>query len=183
MSAFDFLSSDIDIDSFLAAQEKYRKLKNSEIDSIPKDEIILAVTCWIEGKFAEDWSDMGRIINGLPTPCLNIYCADYVAKEVLNGGFSQAFFNTSRDFIGAGAEGFRAVGCEGLAAVIESALKINFDSGKKAVGRSIEDFLMFSESGEYSECDRKFIERYNSEKISDRAYEYIMKYKKYFGDE
>ncbi len=182
MSTFDFLSGNTDIDSFIAKQNKYKALKRSELDDVPEDEIILAVTCWIEGKFAEDWSDMGKVINGLPTPCLNIYCADYVAKEIMNGGFSQAFFNTSRDFIGAGAEGFRAVGYDRVDEIIERALKVNFDGGK-ATGRSIEDFLLFSESGDYDELDKEFYGVFSDEKFAELGYEYIMRYKKYFGDE
>ncbi len=182
MSKFDFLSSYTDIDSFIAKQEKYKKLKKAELDSIPKEELVLAVTCWVEGKFADDWSDMGRVINSLPTPCLNVYCADYVAKEIINGGFAQAFFNTSRDFIGAGAEGFRAIGFSKPAEIIEQALKINYDSGKKPTGRSINDFLDFSSSGEYEKSDKEFYDVFSDEKFSLLAYDYIMKYRKYFGD-
>ena len=182
MSTFDFLSGSTDIDSFIEKQNKYKSLKRSELDSVPKDEIVLAVTCWIEGKFKEDWSDMAQVINGLPTPCLNLYCADYIAKEVLNGGFSQAFFNTSRDFIGAGAEGFRGIGYEKIDGIIERALKINFDSGK-AMGRSLEDFFALSEDSEYDELDNEFYSLFDDKKFTVLAYDYIMKYKKYFGNE
>lgn len=183
MSKFDFLSGNTDIDSFIAKQDKYKKLKRSELDSVPKEEIVLAVTSWIEGKFSEDWSDMATVINGLPTPCLNVYCADYITKEVMNGGFSQAFFNTSRDFIGAGAEGFRAIGYEKADEIIEKALKLNFDSGTRAGGHSIEDFLAFSENSEYDDIDNEFYGVFSDEKFTDLAYDYIMRYKKYFGDE
>lgn len=185
MSKFDYLSnaSFEGAEQFMAKQEAYKNLKRSELDAIPESEIVLAVTSWIEGKFSEDWSDMGRVINSLPTPCLNVYCADYIAKEILNGGFAQAFFNTSRDFIGAGAEGFRALGYGEPAEVIERALKINYDSGSKAAGHSLEDFLDFSSNGEYDETDRDFCGVFSNEKFSSLAYEYIMKYKKYFGNE
>ena len=182
MSKFDFLSGNTDIDSFIAKQDKYKSLKRSELDNVPRKEIVLAVTCWIEGKFSEDWSDMAKVINGLPTPCLNLYCADYVTKEIMNGGFAQAFFNTSRDFIGAGAEGFRAIGYEKADGIIERALKINFDSGK-ATGHSIEDFFALSENSDYDELDKEFYETFDDEKFAAMAYDYIMKYKKYFGDE
>ncbi len=182
MSKFDFLSGNADIDSFIAKQDKYKSLKRSELSDVPKEEIVLAVTCWIEGKFADDWSDMGKVINGLPTPCLNLYCADYVTKEIMNGGFSQAFFNTSRDFIGAGAEGFRALGYEKADEIIERALKINSDSEKPS-GHSIEDFFALSENGDYDELDKEFYSVFSDEKFTELAYDYIMSYKKYFGDE
>ena len=181
MSTFDFLSGNTDIDSFIEKQNKYKSLKRADLDSVPKEEIILAVTCWIEGKFNEDWSDMAKVINGLPTPCLNLYCADYVTKEIMNGGFSQAFFNTSRDFIGAGAEGFRALGYEKADEVIERALKINFDSGK-TLGHSIDDFFALSENSDYDELDKEFHSLFDDEKFTALAYDYIMRYKKYFGD-
>ncbi len=163
-------------------RKRYASLKNSEIDGLSRNEIVFAATSWIEGKFAEDWSDMCERINSLPTPCLNLYCADYTAKEILNGGFGQAFFNASRDFIGAAAEGFRALNYPEAADVIENALKIHYDSGNKAAGRSIEDFIAFTSSGEYEDADKAFDSAYDEEKFNSLAYDYIMRYKKYFGD-
>ena len=188
MSKFDFLNISADgifpgAEEFMAKQKEYASLKRDQLDSIPKDEVILAVTSWIEGKFAEDWHDMCDVINSLPTPCLNVYCADYVTKEILNGGFAQAFFNSSRDYIGAAAEGFRAINYPEPADIIEDALKINFDSGKKISGRSLEDFLDFARGDEYESQDRKFCEIFDDKKFDSLAYDYIMKYKKYFGEE
>lgn len=183
MSKFDFLTDgSTGIEEFMAKQEKYKDLKKDDLDSIPKDEFVFAVTCWIEGKFTADWSDMCSVINSLPTPCLNVFCADYVTKEIVNGGFAQAFFNTSRDFIGAGAEGLRALGYGEPAEVIERGLKMNFDSGKKPAGRSLAEFLAFSESGDYDGLDKDFGNVFDGEKFSALAYDYIMKYRKYFGD-
>ena len=185
MSKFDFLNLTADIpnvEEFMKKQEKYSSLKRDDLEGIPESEIVPAVTSWIEGKFSEDWHDMCNVINSLPTPCLNIYCANYVAKEVLNGGFAQAFFNSSRDYIGAAAEGFRALEYPMLADIIENALKINFDSGKKISGRSIVDFLEFAGSDEYNALDEKFCTAFDDEKFNKLAYGYIMKYKKYFGE-
>ena len=110
MSKFDFLSSEdfADAESFMEQRKRYASLKRSELKSIPEDELVFAVTSWIEGKFSEDWRNMGEVINSLPTPCINVYCANHIKNEVQSGGFGQAFFNTSRDFIGIAAEGFRA---------------------------------------------------------------------------
>ena len=82
MSKFDFLdlAADTGAEEFMAKQKAYASLKRDELDGIPESEIVLAVTSWIEGKFKEDWSDMCEVINSLPTPCLNLYCADYVTK-------------------------------------------------------------------------------------------------------
>ena len=187
MSKFDFLNFTADgipdIEEFMAEQKKYASLKRDELESIPESEIVLAVTSWIEGKFAEDWSDMCSVINSLPTPCLNIYCANYVTKEILNGGFAQAFFNSSRDYIGAAAEGFRALEYNEPANIIENALKIHFDSGKIISGRSIEDFLEFAGGEEYDELDKKFCKIFDAKKFDKLSYGYIIKYKKYFGEE
>ena len=188
MSKFDFLGLAEDgllqgAEEFMAKQKAYASLKRDELDSIPESEIVLAVTSWVEGKFKEDWSDMCEVINSLPTPCLNVYCANYVTNELLNGGFAQAFFNSSRDYIGAAAEGFRAIDYPEPADIIEDALKINFDSGKKISGRGIEDFLDFSGSGEYGSQDEKFCKAFDEKKFDKLAYSYIIKYKKYFGEE
>lgn len=184
MSKFDFLTSgDIGgAEEFMARQKRYADLKREDLEKIPENEIVSAVTSWIESKFAEDWHDMGRVINSLPTPCINVYCADYAAKEVLGGGFGQAFFNTSRDFIGIAAEGFRALGYQKLGDVIEQALKINYDSGKKAAGRTIEDFLDFAAGEEYRTVDKDFQRVFDEKKFCRLAREYILKYSKYFGE-
>ena len=184
MSKFDFLASGDfhGAEEFMEKQKRYGSLKSEELESIPESEIVSAVTSWIESKFAEDWHDMGRVINSLPTPCINVYCADYAAKEILSGGFGQAFFNTSRDFIGIAAEGFRAVGYPKLGDVIEQALKINYDSGKKAAGRSIEDFLEFAANDDYKTVDKDFCRIFDEKKFGRLAKDYIIKYKKYFGE-
>ena len=185
MSKFDFLnfSEQQDAEAFMQKQKEHASLKRKSLDSVPETEIVHAVTSWIEGKFDEDWRNMCKVINSLPTPCLNIYCADYVTKEVLNGGFAQAFFNTSRDYIGAAAEGFRAVGFPETADIIEKALKINFDSGKSSSGHGIEDFLALSENDEYSDLDGEFSKAFDENRFGTLAKQYILKYKKYFGEE
>ena len=126
MGKLEFFSGGyVDAESFMAEQKAYAKLKNSELDSIPKNKLVGAVTAWVEGKFNENWSDMCEVINGLSTPCLYVYCADYITREIMNGGFSQLFFNLSRDYVGAGVSGFRAIGYNEAADIAERALKIN----------------------------------------------------------
>ena len=183
MSKFDFLSSDNfqDAEAFMERQKQYAELKRSELEKIPESEIVLAVTSWIEGKFSDDWRNMGEVINSLPTPCINVYCANYIKNEVQSGGFSQAFFNTSRDYVGIAAEGFRALGYQKLADIIEQALKVNFDSGKKVSGHSIEDFLDFAENDDYRTLDKDFCRVFDEKKFGRLARDYIIKYKKYFG--
>lgn len=184
MSKFDFLTSGElnGAEAFMERQKRYADLKRDELENIPENEIVTAVTSWIEGKFSEDWSDMGRVINSLPTPCINVYCADYVAKEILSGGFGQAFFNTSRDFIGIAAEGFRALEYNAPADIIEDALKTNFDKGIKTSRSNIEDFLEFAANDDYKKLDEDFRNKFSSEKFSRLARRYIIRYKKYFGN-
>lgn len=184
MGKLDFLGEDISLsaEEFMERQKKYAALKNSQVEGLAECEMLEAVTGWIEGKFKEDWSDMCERINSLPTPCLNVYCADYTAKEILNGGFAQVFFNLSRDFVGAAANGFRALNYEELSDIIEGALKKHYDSGAKTSDRSIEAFFALSETSEYDELDEKFNRTYDKNKLHKLAYEYIMHYKKYFGD-
>lgn len=167
---------------FMDAQKRYAELKKEELEGIPEGEIVSAVTGWIEGKFAEDWSDMCEKINSLPTPCLNVYCADYTAKEALSGGFAQVFFNTSPDFVSAAADGFRAVGCEKTASAVDKALEIHKGLDKKG-GRSLEDFLSLAENSDYAEADRDFLAAYDEKRFASLVYKYVIHYKKYFGEE
>lgn len=183
MSKYDyFYGGGNDIESFMAKHDTYKSLKNSQLESIPPEELLAAVTSWIEGKFAADWSDMCHVINDLPTPCLNIYCADYVSAEILDGGFSQAFFNTSRDFIGAAANGLRAIGMDSAADVIERALKAHFDSGVKSGGSGIDDFLSFISDDRFTALDNDFRTAFDKNIYTKRTYDYIIHYKKYFGE-
>lgn len=183
MSKFDFLSSGNfgDAEKFMELRKRYATLKSGDLDSIPADEIVFAVTSWIESKFSEDWRNMGEVINSLPTPCINVYCASYIKNEVLNGGFAQAFFNSSRDFIGVAAQGFRALGYSKLGGVVEQALKINFDSGKKPSGHGIEDFFALAENDDYRTLDKDFKRIFDAEKFNRLAREYILRYERYFG--
>lgn len=185
MSKFDYLnySGGTDAEEFMRKQKEHASLRMEQLEVIPGNEIVHAVTSWIEGKFDEDWRNMCEVINSLPTPCLNIYCADYVTKEIENGGFAQAFFNSSRDYIGAGAEGFRAIGYPEPADIIEKALKIHFDSGRKASGHSIDDFLDLAGNEDYNAADMEFRKAFDKEKFDSLAQKYILKYSKYFGEE
>lgn len=184
MSKFDLISSASleGAEEFMKKQQAYASLKRDELENIPESEIVEAVTGWIEGKFKEDWSDMCEVVNSLPTPCLNLYCADFVAKEVLDGGFGQAFFNISADFIGAAAEGFHALDCEKAAAAVEKALEINKSVGGKG-SHSFDDFLSLMSRDDYDEADEMFRKAYSRERFSALAYKYVMRYKKYFGNE
>ncbi|MBQ2824302.1 MAG: DUF4375 domain-containing protein [Oscillospiraceae bacterium] len=184
MSKFDLISAaSLDgAEEFMKKQRAYAGLKRAELENIPESEMLTAVTGWIEGKFKEDWSDMCERINDLPTPCLNLYCADYVAREVENGGFGQAFFNISADFIGAAADGFRAMDCEKAACAVEKALEIN-KSAEKGGGKSFDDFLSLMENDDYAEADEEFRAVFDRERFSSLACRYVLRYKKYFGNE
>lgn len=184
MSKFDFLSSEIfgDAEAFMEQRKRYASLKRDELESIPENELVFAVTSWIEGKFSEDWLNMGEVINSLPTPCINVYCANHIGNEVLSGGFGQVFFNSSRDYIGVAAAGFRALGYPKLADITEQALKINYDSGKRTSGHSIEDFLDFAACDDYKTVDKDFKRVFDAGKFNRLARDYILKYAKYFGE-
>ncbi len=184
MSKFDFLSSEIfgDVEAFMEQRKRYASLKRDELESIPENELVFAVTSWIEGKFSEDWRNMGEVINSLPTPCINVYCANHIGNEVLSGGFGQVFFNSSRDYIGVAAAGFRALGYPKLADITEQALKINYDSGKKTSGHSIEDFFALAENDDYRTLDKDFKRVFDEGKFNRLARDYILKYAKYFGE-
>ena len=56
VSKFDFFASDIkDADSFMKDQLRYKDLKRSELADMTENELVGAVTAWIEASFKEDW--------------------------------------------------------------------------------------------------------------------------------
>ncbi len=180
MSKFDFFASDItDADAFMQNQLRYKALKRDELADMPESEIVGAVTAWIECGFNEDWSDMGEKLNGLPTPCLNIYCAEITLKQVTGSGFSEALFNLSNDFLGIASNGFHAIGYEKLSEIIDSAVKAG--SGSKPSGRSFEDFLEFCQNDSFSTLDKDFKRCFDEAKFNRLAKQYILNYSKYFG--
>lgn len=181
MSKFDFFASDIkDADSFMKGQLRYKDLKRCDLADMSEKEIVGAVTAWIETSFREDWSDMGEKLNNLPTPCLNIYCAEITLKQVTDSGFSEAVFNLSNDFLGIAANGFRAIGYEKLAEIVDSAVKAGAD--KRPSGRSFVDFLEFSENVSFSAQDKDFRRCFEQAKFDRLAKQYILNYSKYFGN-
>lgn len=182
MSKFDFvgqLGQDSNADEFMNNQQKYRELKRSELEKMPENEIVGAVTAWIEASFKEDWSDMGERLNALPTPCLNIYCSA-VALRQISGGFAEALFNLSNDFLGIAASGFRAVGYEKLAEIIDEAVKKCGSS--RPVGRGFEDFIEFCGDERFSSLDKDFRRCFDEAKFNRLAKQYIINYAKYFGN-
>lgn len=181
MSKFDFFASDIiDADAFMRDQLRYKGLKRNELADMPESEIVGAVTAWIECGFKEDWSDMGEKLNSLPTPCLNIYCAEITLKQVMDSGFSEAVFNLSNDFLGIAANGFRAIGYDKLAEIVDSAVKAGAD--KRPSGRDFVDFLEFCENVSFSSQDKDFRRCYDKAKFDRLAKQYILNYSKYFGN-
>ena len=108
MSKFDFaISSSSDADAFIKEQQKYKNLKRDDLPKLAESGIVGAVTAWIECGFREDWSDMNDKLNALPTPCLNIYCANIVQNQIVSGGFAEAVFNLSNDFLGIASTCFK----------------------------------------------------------------------------
>lgn len=182
MSKFDFFAAGAaDADTFMQNQLRYKDLKRDELSDMPENEIVGAVTAWIECKFKEDWSDMGEKLNSLPTPCLNIYCAEITLNQVTESGFAEAIFNLSNDFLGIAANGFRAIGYEKLAEIVDSAVK---EGGtKRPSGRSFVDFLEFCENVSFSSQDKDFKRCFDESKFSRLAKQYILNYSKYFGNE
>lgn len=182
MSKFDFaISSSSDADAFIKEQQKYKNLKRDDLPKLAESGIVGAVTAWIECGFREDWSDMNDKLNALPTPCLNIYCANIVQNQIVSGGFSEAVFNLSNDFLGIASTCFKVIGYEKISQIIDSA--VGKAVGKKPSGRTFEDFLEFCESTDFGDCDRDFKRCYEKSKFDKLAKEYIISYAKYFGED
>lgn len=181
MSKFDFFAAGAaDADTFMQNQLRCKDLKRDELPDMPESEIVGAVTAWIECGFKEDWSDMSEKLNSLPTPCLNIYCAEITLKQVLGSGFSEAIFNLSNDFLGIASNGFRAIGYEKLSEIVDSAVKES--AGSRPSGRSFEDFLEFCQNDCFSTLDKDFRRCFDEGKFNRLAKQYILNYSKYFGN-
>ena len=186
MSKFDFVdfvdfSAEDSAGEFMRNYSAYAFLKSTELENIPENELVKAVTAWIESKFNDDWTDMCAVINKLPTPCLNVYCAAFAVGEILNGGFAQLFFNTSRDFIGAAASGLEAIGCIKAAEIVSDALKIHYDGKFTKSGSDFNAFVEFCSENHFDSLDKQFSDCFDNDRFNTLAGDYILKNKKYFG--
>ena len=164
--------------------EKYKYLKNSEIENIPDapgDMLENAVMSWMWNKFNENWSDQYEVVSSLPKPCQHVYSCRTVIDEVNNGGLNQLFYNSTRQFAEMSIEGFLALGSQELSDVMARAVEI-FWANKQVLDAyddgTLESFSESYEEGFFDELDDIFYEECDSINIS----QYVRMNSQYFGD-
>ncbi|QVK18153.1 DUF4375 domain-containing protein [Mycoplasmatota bacterium] len=104
-----------DIMKEIAKKEaEYKKLRKSEVASIPDYELREAVIYWMRGMFKKDWSDEYEVIKKLPKSCQYVYSCCAIMDEVLNGGFEQLYVNSTARDIETALHGFIDIGTEDI---------------------------------------------------------------------
>lgn len=177
---FDITKS---INEYFGKQDQFKKLKKSEIPSIPNEDLRNAVMSWMWNKVDKDWDKQYEIINTLPKPCQYVYACCTIVDEVNNGGLNQLFFNSTEQFVKIAQDGFIAIGNVKLSKVIEEAIRV-FNENKEKVDKykdgSLESFSASYDENLFNKLDDDFIvEEPNFNSLLET---YIRKNEEFFGD-
>lgn len=95
-----------------------------ELDALPDDELIHAVLGYILRRVGDDDEQKLERLNVLPEGLRAFFAIWLVDGEVKNGGFSQYFWNNGDGAATAAVGGFRLLGAEQHAALMEEAIAI-----------------------------------------------------------
>lgn len=140
-------------------EAQYKKLKSNEVTSIPDKELKEAVIYWMRGMFKKDWSDDFEVIHKLSKPCQYVYSCSIVVDEVLNGGLTQLYINSSARFIESAIHGFLEIGSEELFKILAESLNIysqNIEKINKYDDGTVESFCSLYEEELFNHLDSKF---------------------------
>ena len=164
--------------------DQYKNLEKTDIETIPDTPSNLleeAVFFWMCSKFDSTFSNQLEVISSLPKPCQNVYSCQIVFHEVLNGGFDQLFFNSSRQFIEMSIGGFAALGSQKLSDVMTKAVEV-YLANKQEIDTYIDDWQdgcsKLYEKRFFDALEELFVEEYDSVNFS----QYIRLHAADFGD-
>ena len=93
-----------------------------KLDSLADGDLIHAVVEYIFRKIGDDEERRLETLNALPEGLRAFFAVWLVDAEVKNGGFSQYFWNNGDGAAGAAVAGFRLLGAEEHAALMEEAI-------------------------------------------------------------
>lgn len=143
-------------------RKTYSALDKSTLESIEDSELEQAIVDYIYTKVGDDYEKQYEIVTGLSKGFKAVYTTWWVEAEVNNGGFNQYFWNSSSQFAMEAIDGFKEIGAEKYASLMENAVKIAIDEMPEMQKfRNKGTLEAFSESYEHTalnELDEKFFE-------------------------
>ena len=106
-------------------RKRYHLLTLDVLQGIPDDDLVQAIVDWVDCKLEQTKSAgaaSGAAWQALPEPFRIIYATSYGAGQVHNGGFNQYFWNTAGEQAADAVLGFKRIGAEREAELMESAV-------------------------------------------------------------
>jgi len=94
-----------------------------DLEALSDDELIDAAVEYVVRKVGGDAENRLELLNSLPEGLRAVFAVWMVDAEVKNGGFSQYFWNRGNSGAGVAVFGFRLLGAEDHAAMMEEAIK------------------------------------------------------------
>lgn len=148
-------------ESFIAFDNRpiYDKLTKEIIDSVDDNNLVLVVYDNICTFMKPDLHDEYEVVIKLSPGQQAIYSTWWVEAEVNNGGFNQFYFNSSGRFADMAAKGFRLIGAEQHAKLMDEANKIYNENKEKLETYDDGTLESFSESyndNPLNDLDNKF---------------------------
>jgi len=95
-----------------------------KLDTLPDNELIYAVLEYVFKKVGDDAENRLELLNALPEGLRAFFAVWLVDSEVKNGGFSQYFWNRGDGGAAIAVFGFRLLGAEDHAALMEEAIEV-----------------------------------------------------------
>lgn len=134
------------------------------LNRLPDSELEVAlydiVWAWAD-KTQSSWKDCLRMLDTMPEGYRAVYCTMGLEGEVSNGGFNQFFYNDIRILLDPALAGYRRMGLEDVARLVEGAAALYQREAKSKKGRllatgQLEDFLKSYKLSSLDAVDERF---------------------------
>ena len=150
-----------------------------EFDKLDDDQVEDAVFERVSGRIQGEPSTWHQQLASLGSGPSMVYATRVVEGEVFNGGFNQLFFNSSRGAVCDAVAGYRLIGADRHADLVDEAIKVHVAERKKLEpilkDRTLEGFSESYKHTELRPLDDKFYEmdRAKAEDVSALRIRYI----------
>lgn len=159
----------------------FKKTEKVDFHKVPDDELIEAAVNWIYSLISKSDNEFDAVMK-LSEPFKFLYATNAVFNEMMNGGFNQLIFNSSKVWIITSFKGFHAIGLPEIASQMVKGVEIlnaNMDKLSPYLDGTIESFSKSYELKLFDEIDKVFSD--NQQEIQSETIQYIRNHIDFFG--